>query len=183
MWDKIQFFQSLSEYPFDKYADSVLHILCTAGNMSFSFQDVRYNVVPSDYVILTNPVLASGFSESDDFDAVIMSLSEAFVTSMAIQSNYGIIGHMALLQNPVMKLSHHDYRICLEDMWKLRERLNESQHLFREEMLGHLLLVHVLDRPRVLRFSALYHSALSDRSLQEGKRQACYVLDRPLCDP
>ena len=46
MWDKIQFFQSLSEYPFDKYADSVMHILCTAGNMSFSFQDVRYNVVP-----------------------------------------------------------------------------------------------------------------------------------------
>ena len=44
-----------------------------------------------------------------------------------------------------MKLSHHDYRICLEDMWKLRERLNETQHLFREEMLGHLLLVHVLD--------------------------------------
>ena len=145
MWDKIQFFQSLSEYPFDKYADSVLHILCTAGNMSFSFQDVRYNVVPSDYVILTNPVLASSFSESVDFDAVIMSLSEAFVTSMAIQSNYGIIGHMALLQNPVMKLSPHDYRICLEDMWKLRERLNETQHLFREEMLGHLLLVHVLD--------------------------------------
>ena len=145
MWDKILFFKSLSDYSFAQYADSVLHILCTAGNMSFSFQDVRYNVVPSDYVILTNPVLASSFSESDDFDAVIMSLSEAFVTSMAIQSNYGIIGHMALLQNPVMKLSPHDYRICLEDMWKLRERLNETQHLFREEMLGHLLLVHVLD--------------------------------------
>lgn len=145
MWDKIQFFQSLSEYPFAQYADSVLHILCTAGNMSFSFQDVRYNVVSGDYVILTNPALASGFSESDDFDAVIMSLSEAFITSMAIRSNYGIIGHLALLRNPVMKLSSHDYRICLEDMWKLRERLDETQHLFREEMLGHLLLVHILD--------------------------------------
>ena len=120
-------------------------ILCYGGNMSFSFQDVRYNVVPGDYVILTNPALASDFSESVDFDAVIMSLSEAFVTSMAIQSNYGIIGHMSLLQNPVMKLSPHDYRICLEDMWKLHERLNETQHLFREEMLGHLLLVHILD--------------------------------------
>ena len=145
MWDKIQFFQSLSEYPFAQYADSVLHILCTAGNMSFSFQDVRYNVVSGDYVILTNPALASGFSESDDFDAVIMSLSEAFITSMAIRSNYGIIGHLALLRNPVMKLSSHDYRICLEDMWKLRERLDETQHLFREEMLGHLLLTHILD--------------------------------------
>ena len=152
MWDKILFFKSLSDYSFAQYADSVLHILCTGGNMSFSFQDVRYNVVPGDYVILTNPALASNFSESTDFDAestdfdaVIMSLSEAFITSMAIQSNYGIIGHMSLLQNPVMKLSPHDYRICLEDMWKLHERLNETQHLFREEMLGHLLLVHILD--------------------------------------
>ena len=145
MWDKILFFKSLSDYSFAQYADSVLHILCTGGNMSFSFQDVRYNVVPGDYVILTNPALASDFSESADFDAVIMSLSEAFITSMAIQSNYGIIGHMSLLQNPVMKLSPHDYRICLEDMWKLHERLNETQHLFREEMLGHLLLVHILD--------------------------------------
>ena len=145
MWDKILFFKSLSDYSFAQHADSVLHILCTGGNMSFSFQDVRYNVVPGDYVILTNPALASDFSESVDFDAVIMSLSEAFITSMAIQSNYGIIGHMSLLQNPVMKLSPHDYRICLEDMWKLHERLNETQHLFREEMLGHLLLVHILD--------------------------------------
>ena len=145
MWDKILFFKSLSDYSFAQHADSVLHILCTGGNMSFSFQDVRYNVVPGDYVILTNPALASNFSESTDFDAVIMSLSEAFITSMAIQSNYGIIGHMSLLQNPVMKLSPHDYRICLEDMWKLHERLNETQHLFREEMLGHLLLVHILD--------------------------------------
>ena len=145
MWNKILFFKSLSDYSFAQYADSVLHILCTGGNMSFSFQDVRYNVVPGDYVILTNPALASDFSESGDFDAVIMSLSEAFITSMAIQSNYGIIGHMSLLQNPVMKLSPHDYRICLEDMWKLHERLNETQHLFREEMLGHLLLVHILD--------------------------------------
>lgn len=145
MWDKILFFKSLSDYSFAQYADSVLHILCTGGNMSFSFQDVRYNVVPGDYVILTNPALASDFSESTDFDAVIMSLSEAFITSMAIQSNYGIIGHMSLLHNPVMKLSPHDYRICLEDMWKLHERLNETQHLFREEMLGHLLLVHILD--------------------------------------
>ena len=40
MWDKIQFFKSVSDYPFAEYADHVMHILCTAGNMSFTFQDV-----------------------------------------------------------------------------------------------------------------------------------------------
>ena len=105
MWDKIQFFKSVSDYPFAEYADHVMHILCTAGNMSFTFQDVRYNVVRGDYVILPNPSLASDFSESEDLEAVIMCLSEPFVTSMSIRSNYGIIGHLSLLVNPVMRFA------------------------------------------------------------------------------
>lgn len=145
MWDKILFFDSLSDYPVARYADHVMHVLCTKGNMSFTFQEVRNNVVPGDYVILPNPSLASDFSESGDFEAIIMCLSEAFITSMSIRSNYGIIGHMSLLVNPVMKLSPRDYRICVEDMSRIRERLAEEGHLFREEMMGYLLLAHVLD--------------------------------------
>ena len=144
-WDKIIFFDTLAEYSFTRYTDYILHILCTGGNMRFTFQGVRYNIVPGDYVILTNPSLASAFSESDGFKAVIISLSDPFITSMAIRSNYGIIGHMSLLQNPVMKLSPHDYKICLEDLQRIRERLAEEGHLFREEMMGYLLLAHVLD--------------------------------------
>ena len=119
MWDKIQFFKSVSDYPFAEYADHVMHILCTAGNMSFTFQDVRYNVVRGDYVILPNPSLASDFSESEDLEAVIMCLSEPF--------------------------SPHDYRICMEDLLRIRERLAEDGHWFREEMMGYLLLAHILD--------------------------------------
>ena len=145
MWDKICFFNSVSDYQLAQYADHVLHILCTKGNMSFTFQEVRYNVVPGDYVILPNPSLASVFSQSDDFDAIILSLSEPFVTSMSIRSNYGIIGHMSLLLNPIMKLSPHDYRICLEDLLRMKERLAEDKHLFWEEMMGYLLLAHILD--------------------------------------
>lgn len=145
VWDKILFFDSLVVYPFNRYTDHVLHILCTDGNVSFSFQNVHYNIVPGDYVILTNPLLATNFSESDDFEAVIMSLSDSFVTSMAIRSNYGIIGHLSLLQNPVMKLSPHDYRICMEDLLRIRERLIEESHLFREELMGYLLIAHIID--------------------------------------
>lgn len=90
--DKIVFLDSLSDYQFAKYPFHVLHILCMGGNMSFTVQEVRYNIVPGDYVILPNPSLASAFSQSVDFEGVILCLSEPFITSMAIQSNYGIIG-------------------------------------------------------------------------------------------
>lgn len=127
------------------HAGRVLHILCTAGSMSFACQNVRYNIAASDYVILPNAMLATDFSGSADLGAIIMSLSERFVTSMAIRSNYGITGHLSLLQNPVMKLSAHDFHVCREGMLLLRERLEDKDHLFYEEMTGSLLSAHVLD--------------------------------------
>ena len=142
----IEFFDDIgAAVPFTGRGGDVLHILCIAGSMSFVYQEVRYNIMPHDYVIMPNVSLASGFSFSADFDALIMSLSEAFVASLAIRSNYGIIGHLSLLQNPVMKLSGGDFGRCRDDMERLRERLKDVGHLFREEMLGSLLTAHILD--------------------------------------
>lgn len=140
IWDKIYFWDSVNDCDPQKQFGHILHILCMEGSMSFVFHNVRYNIAKGDYVILPNGSLACSFSESSDFDAIIMSLSESFVTSMALRSNYGIIGHLSLLQNPVMRLSENDFRKCRTDMLRLRERLNDREHLFQEEMLGHILL-------------------------------------------
>ena len=138
--------ESIRNYDAGRHPQCVIHILCTRGSMSFRFQNVHYNIVAGDYVILTNMSLASGFSESEDYCALTMGLPEPFVLSMAIRNNYGIIGHLSLLQNPVMRLSPHDFRKCVSDMERLRERLTDSEpHLFREEMLGYLLMAHILD--------------------------------------
>ena len=148
----------------------VLHILCIAGSMSFVYQEVRYNIMPHDYVIMPNVSFASEFSFSADFDALIMSLSEAFVASLAIRSNYGIIGHLSLLQNPVMKLSGQDFERCRSDMERLRERMKDRHHLFREEMLGSLLTAHILDLYDI-------HARENNISMQAHER-ATYLLRR-----
>lgn len=124
----------------------VLHILCLGGGMSFMLHDVRYNIAARDYVILPDAALATAFTESPDAEAIVMSLSESFVASLALRSNYGIIGHLSLLQNPVMRLAEDDFRTCREAMETLRRRMaGSAAHLFRDEMLGHLLMAHVLD--------------------------------------
>ena len=128
-----------------QYAGRVIHILCRKGNMGFSFQDTHYNISSGDYVILPNAALASNFSASDDFQGILMNLSEVFVTSIAIRSNYGIIGHLSLLRNPVMKLSERDFRICEAALQYLRMRMEDEKHYFREELLGSLLTAHILD--------------------------------------
>ncbi len=144
-WNKLFFLDSIINYDVTEHVGHVIHILCMEGSMSFFLQDVRYNIVAGDYVILTNMSLTSNFSESKDYHAIIMGISEPFVTSMAMRNNYGVIGHLSLLQNPVMKLSPHDFQKCSRDMERLRERLADEAHLFREEMLSHLLMAHILD--------------------------------------
>lgn len=97
---------------------------------------------------------------------------------MALRSNYGIIGHMSLLQNPVMKLSEQDFQKCRTDMLRLRERMEDSGHLFREEMIGHLLMAphprpvrhsctskyfQASARKNIFSFAAVHRPALSGR--------------------
>ncbi|WP_245584959.1 helix-turn-helix domain-containing protein [Rikenella microfusus] len=144
-FDGIVFADTLQDFNALRYARQTVHILCCCGNMGFTFQDTRYNIAVGDYVILPNAELGSGFSASDNFRGILMSLSEAFVASIAIRSNYGIIGHLSLLQNPVMKLSARDFRICEAALLYLRMRMEEKEHLFREELLGSLLTAHILD--------------------------------------
>lgn len=144
-FDGIVFMDTLRDYNAMQCAGRIIHILCLEGNMSFMLHDTRYNISAGDYVILPNGLLVSRFSESEDFRAILMNLSETFIASIAIRSNYGIIGHLSLLQNPVMKLSAPDFRVCREAMQSLRRRMEDTGHLFRQEMLGSLLTAHILD--------------------------------------
>ena len=144
--ENIIFVESIEGYDFAKYtADHIMHILCTRGSMSFVFHNVHYNIVEGDYIILGNLSFASQFSHSSDCECIIMSFAESFIISMALRSNYGFIGRFALMRNPVMKLSECDFEKCRTDLLRLKNRLAEKEHIFHEEMLGHLLSAHVLD--------------------------------------
>ncbi|WP_308760652.1 helix-turn-helix domain-containing protein [uncultured Bacteroides sp.] len=143
--DSLFFSDTLADYDFTSHIGYVVHILCIGGNLSFTLHRTRYDVSSGDYVILTNGVLVSFISQSEDCRIVVMSFAESFITTHAIRSNYGIIGHLSLLQNPVMKLAAEDFDKCWKDMERLRERLADRKHLFREEMIGALLKAHVLD--------------------------------------
>ena len=144
-FDGIIFMDTLQDCKTMQCAGRVIHVLCRQGSMSMTFQDTNYNISAGDYVIMPNGSLMSDFSASDDFQGILMALTETFIASIAIKSNYGIIGHLSLMQNPVMRLSAHDFELCEKMMLYLRERMNDQAHLFREEMLGYLLMAHILD--------------------------------------
>ena len=122
-----------------------MHIVPTQGNLSFLHQATRYNAAPGDYIILPNAALAQDFAASGDFKALLFSLSPSIGNRLALRSNYGIIGHLSLLQNPVMRLAEVDFMRCRTDIERLYERWLATGHYFHEEMVGHLLAAHILD--------------------------------------
>lgn len=141
----IIFADTLQEFKSLQYDGRIAHILCSNGNMGFTFQNTHYNIVARDYVILPCSSLVSDFSISNDFQGILLSLSDTFVTSIAIRSNYGIIGHLSLLLNPVMQLSSLDFHKCMDALLYIKKRMEDKDHFFLEELLGSLLTAHILD--------------------------------------
>ena len=66
-FDGIIFADTLQDFNALRHTGRVIHILCSGGNMGFTFQDTRYHIAAGDYVILPNATLGSDFSDSGDF--------------------------------------------------------------------------------------------------------------------
>ena len=141
----MSFVDSIGGYDIAGLSGKVVHILCLEGSMSFGFRNTHYNISAGDYVILTSISFVSGITRSADFKAISMCFPESFLAPIALRSNYGIAGHLSLLHNPVMRLSAADFMKCRDDLSRIRERLDDNRHLFKEEMIGHLLAAHILD--------------------------------------
>ena len=141
----MKFKENISDLCPEELSEHIVHVLCTAGSMSFLQNNVRYNVIAKDYIILTNISLVSNIAASPDFKAIIMHFPASFSAKAGLQSNYGVIGHLSLLQNPVMKLADKDFINCRDSLLTLAKRIYETTHLFQDELVAHLLSAHILD--------------------------------------
>lgn len=143
--DLILFTDNITGYDFAAYPDNIVHILCLNGSMSFSTRRTRFNVAKGDYVILPTGIVAGNIIQSDDCALITMSFDGALASKCGIRNDYGIIGHLSLLQNPVLRLEYRDFRRCREDMLRIMERNGETSHLFYEETVTSVLTTHILD--------------------------------------
>lgn len=144
-FDAVRFYDSLDCLLQDLDTNRILHILPARGSLSFQHRSTRYNVTDKDYVILPNAALSRDFASSRDFEALMFSLSPDCANQFVLRSNYGIIGHLALLQNPVMRLTEAELKTCRHDIERIRTRLRETEHLFLGELIEHLMAAHILD--------------------------------------
>lgn len=144
---EIVFANNIRGYDLQRYEEYVLHVLCVKGQLAFTMNNKSFVASSSDYVIFTNVALITNISESDDFEGVVMGFPLSFlIESITNSSNsYSILANLSLLQNPVLNLTAHEFDVCKECMLLINRRLKDVEHVFREDLLGHLLTAHVAD--------------------------------------
>ena len=122
-----------------------MHLICTAGEGSFVFNEKCYHIAKNDLVVMPNPTRAKNLAPASGMEVEWFAADNKFLGSLLPSNNYSIGGSISLNRNPVIKVDDRQAAIMLEDFHRLRDRLNDRYLLFYREMMGSLCLTMIYD--------------------------------------
>ena len=122
-----------------------MHMLCTAGEGSFVFNEHCYHIVKNDLVVMPYPHRARNLAAHPDMKVEWFAADYKFLQNQLPSNNYSIGGSISLNHNPVIPLSEEHAVRILDDFHRLRERMENRQAMFYREMMGSLCLTMMYD--------------------------------------
>ena len=122
-----------------------MHLLCTAGEGSFVFNERCYHVVKNDLVVIPMPARVSNLAAHADMQVEWFAADYKFLQNLLPSNNYSIGGSISLNQDPVIKLTDEQASHLLADFHRLRDRMGNRHLLFYRELMGSLCLTMMYD--------------------------------------
>ena len=122
-----------------------MHLLCTAGEGSFVFNERCYHIVRNDLVVIPMPNRVSNLAAPADMQVEWFAADYKFLQNLLPSNNYSIGGSISLNQDPVIKLTDEQARHLLSDFHRLRDRMGDRHLLFYRELMGSLCLTMMYD--------------------------------------
>ena len=144
---KIDFLYSTDFYGMNarELSNTCMHLLCTAGEGSFVFNERCYHIVKNDLVVIPMPNRASNLAAHADLEVEWFAADYRFLQNMLPSNNYSIGGSISLNRDPVVPLTDEQAEHLLEDMHRLRDRMGDRQLQFYDELMGSLCLTMMYD--------------------------------------
>ncbi len=168
-----------------------MHLLCTAGEGSFVFNEKCYHIAKNDLVVMPFPNRAGNLAAAPGMEVEWFAADNKFLQSLLPSNNYSIGGSVSLNQNPVIKLNDRQAAILLADFRRLRDRMEDRDLLFYRELMGSLCLTMMYDifEPHAQRDPTSTHSdrtayivkqflALLDTGICRTEREVRYYAER-----
>ena len=122
-----------------------MHLLCTAGEGSFVFNEKCYHIVKNDLVVIPNPTKMKNLAAHDDLQVEWFAADYKFLQNLLPSNNYSIGGRISLNQDPVVPLTEEQATHILEDFRRLQGRMGDDNLQFYDELMGSLCLTLIYD--------------------------------------
>ncbi len=168
-----------------------MHLLCTAGEGSFVFNEHCYHIVKNDLVVMPSPNRAKNLAAAPGMEVEWFAADYKFLQNQLPSNNYSIGGSVSLNQNPIIKLTDTQATHLLADFRRLRDRMADRDLLFYRELMGSLCLTMMYDifEPHAQRDPTETHSdrtayivkqflALLDTGISCTEREVRYYAER-----
>ena len=125
--------------------NTCMHLLCTAGEGSFVFNERCYHIVKNDLVVIPMPDRIKNMAAPPEMQVEWFAADYKFLQNLLPSNNYSIGGSISLNQNPVISLTEEQARHMLMDFHRLRDRMEDRHLSFYCELMGSLCLTMMYD--------------------------------------
>ena len=89
-----------------QFAGYLCHAYCYEGHCTFARHGKQFRLEAGDCLIVPRRGdLVRDINESEDFRISVIYVTQEFIEVSTPQSNYGMKGHLALFENPIMRLT------------------------------------------------------------------------------
>ena len=122
-----------------------LHLLCTAGEGSFVFNERCYHISRNDLVVIPTPSRVKGLAAHADMQVEWFAADYKFLQNQLPSNNYSIGGSISLNQDPIIRLTDEQMQQLLCDFHRLRDRMQDRHLQFYRELMGSLCLTMMYD--------------------------------------
>ncbi len=159
---KVDFLFSTDFYGMNapELSHTCMHLICTAGEGSFVFNERCYHIVKNDLVVIPHPKGIKNLAAHPEMQVEWFAADNDYLQNLLPTNNYSIGGSISLNQNPVIKLTDEQACHLLADFHRLRDRMKDRHLLFYRELMGSLCLTMMYDifEPHAQRDASETHS-------------------------
>ncbi|MDE7418979.1 MAG: helix-turn-helix domain-containing protein [Muribaculaceae bacterium] len=127
------------------FYDCVIHLICTEGSCSFRYSGRLFTVSANEIAVISHPRLISDIEPAEIYKCEYIAAPDKFLHNLLPANNYSIQGSISLFENPIIPVSEMDASRFRTDLANVRNRIDNIDHRFYQELMGSLLQTMVYD--------------------------------------
>ena len=127
------------------FYDCIVHLICTEGVGYFLYNDRHFELSRNDIAVISRPQLVSDIISDENFHCEFIAAPDKFLHNLLPANNYSLQGGISLFDNPIIKVSDIDASRFRADLVNIRNRVDNIEHQFYQDLMGSLLQTMVYD--------------------------------------